>query len=155
MKKRLIIIGAALLASVAGAGLLVFAAEKYTSRPEFCGLRCHPMQYPYAAWLKDKHNTGGNSKIEDVACVDCHFAPGEKPTLRAKFKGLGQLFTYLATKEKEVRIRAVVKDAACITSECHPKEKFLTKKIDYKKAYKTDYRGILVPFATHGRKGSR
>lgn len=142
-------IGIGVAIFIAGAGLLVYSAEIYTSRPDFCGLQCHPMKSPYDSWRKDKHKTGAHTKIkEDVACVDCHYAPGEKPTLRAKFRGLGQLFTYLATKEKAVRIRAVVKDAACLTSECHPKDNYLIKKIDFKKAYKTDYKGTLKPF-TH------
>ena len=155
MKRYLKIIGIASVVGIAGLAVLVYAAEKYTSRPDFCGLRCHTMKTPYQTWVKDKHKTGTHSKIKnDVACIDCHFAPGEKPTPRAKFKGLGQLFSYLATKEKEVRKRAVVKDSACTTSECHPKDKLFPKKIDYKKAYKTEYEGNLLPFThkTHSEK---
>ncbi|MHB1024675.1 MAG: cytochrome c3 family protein [Desulfobacteria bacterium] len=155
MKRYLKIIGIASVAGIAGLAVLVYAAEKYTSRAEFCGTRCHTMKNPYQAWVKDKHKTGPHSKIkDDVACVDCHYAPGENSTLRAKFKGLGQLFSYLATKEKEVRKRAVVKDAACTTPECHPKDKLFPKKIEYKKAYKTEYKGKLLPFThkTHSEK---
>jgi hypothetical protein len=155
MKRYLKIIGIASVAGIAGLAVLVFAAEKYTSRPDFCGMRCHTMKSPHLTWLKDKHKTGTHSKIKiDVLCIDCHFAPGEHPTPRAKFKGLGQLFSYLATKEKEVRKRAVVKDAACTTSECHPTDKLFPKKIDYKKAYKTEYQGTLLPFThkTHSEK---
>lgn len=155
MKRALKIIGIASGIVIICLAMLVYGAERYTSRPGFCGMQCHTMRTPYQTWVKDKHKTGTHSKIKnDVLCIDCHFAPGEHPTPRAKFKGLGQLFSYLATKEKEVRKRAVVKDAACTTSECHPIDKLYPKKIDYKKAYKTDYKGKLLPFThkTHSEK---
>lgn len=155
MKKAMMIIGIVSAILVAGMGILIFSAEKYTARAEFCGLQCHTMKNPYETWRKDKHKAGRHSKIKkDVACVDCHYAPGEKPTPKAKFRALGQLFSYLATKDKEVRKRAVVKDLSCMTLECHPKEKFLTKKIEYKKAYQTDFKGTLLPFThkTHEEK---
>jgi hypothetical protein len=83
-----------------------------------------------------------------VLCIDCHYAPGEKPTPKAKFRGLGQLFSYMATRDKEVRKRAVVHDSSCLTQDCHPKEKFFDKKLDYNTKYQTEYKGTLVPF-TH------
>ena len=46
----------------------------------------------------------------------------EKPTPKAKFRALGQLFTYLATGEDEVRLRAKVNDLSCTTSDCHQGE---------------------------------
>jgi nitrate/TMAO reductase-like tetraheme cytochrome c subunit len=97
-------------------------SEWYTSQPDFCGT-CHIMKKPYDSWAKSNHN--------NVACVDCHYAPGEKITPHAKFKGLGQLFTYLATKDESVQKKAKVPDLSCTTSECHPKEKFLDKKIKF------------------------
>ncbi|MBC8413565.1 MAG: NapC/NirT family cytochrome c [Nitrospira sp.] len=103
---------------------LIAGAEYYTSRPSFCG-SCHIMKNYHASWQNDKHGE------ENVACVDCHYPPGEHHALKSKFKGLGQLFTYLGTGPNLVRTPAKVNDASCTTSECHPKEKFLSKKIQY------------------------
>ncbi len=99
-------------------------SEYYTAQPSFCG-SCHIMKRYYNTWAKSKH--------KDFACVECHYAPGEKMTLKAKFKGLGLVFTYLAVKEKLVRKVAEVPDVSCMTYDCHPREKFLEKKYKFTK----------------------
>jgi nitrate/TMAO reductase-like tetraheme cytochrome c subunit len=114
----LIFLGLIFLLAIVG----IIGSEWYTSQPDFCG-SCHIMKKPYDSWAKSKHN--------DVPCVDCHYAPGEKITPHSKFKGLGQLFTYLATKDATVQKKAKIPDASCLTSECHPKEKFLDKKVKF------------------------
>jgi nitrate/TMAO reductase-like tetraheme cytochrome c subunit len=114
----LVILVMVVIVAVAG----IFTAEYYTAQPQFCG-SCHIMKKYYNQWAKDKHSEIG------VACVECHYAPGEHGTLTAKFKGLGQLFTYLGSKDKLVRKAAVVNDLSCMTADCHPKEKFADKKL--------------------------
>jgi nitrate/TMAO reductase-like tetraheme cytochrome c subunit len=95
--------------------IALFSAEQYTSQPSFCG-SCHIMKKSYNSWKQSKH--GG----ENVACVECHYAPGEQHAAKAKFKGLGQLFTYIATEDNEVRRPTKVNDLSCMTSKCHPKQ---------------------------------
>ncbi len=154
MKKRLTIIGSVLGILIVSIVALIFAAERYTSRSAFC-TQCHIMKTAVATWKKDKHTMGSHSKIEkDVDCIECHYSPEDKFNPKVKFRGLGQLFSYIATGDKEVRKRAVVNDSSCLTSKCHPKDKYLEKKIDYKTKYKTDYKGTLVPFThkTHDEK---
>ena len=156
MKKTILTLVVVLGILAAGGLIGLFAVEKYTGRPNFCGLQCHIMKPNHETWKKDKHSK------KNIICIDCHYAPGEKPTPKAKFRALGQLFTYLATGEDEVRLRAKVNDLSCTTSDCHPrgnssqkdKENFLTKKIDYKKAYQLEYKGVLLPFIhkTHEEK---
>jgi len=109
---------------------LVAGSEYYTSQPEFCGT-CHTMQQQYKAWQHSKHN--------EVSCVDCHFPPGEKFTLKAKFIGLGMLFSYLGIPDAGVRKRVTVKDQACMRSGCHSgdddyrnKEIKLTERVSFK-----------------------
>lgn len=116
----LVILVMLIIAAVAG----LYTAEHYTAQPQFCG-SCHIMKKYYNQWVKDKHGEKG------VACVECHYAPGEHGTLTAKFKGLGQLFTYLGSKDKLVRKPAVVNDSSCLTADCHPKEKFADKKLKF------------------------
>ena len=124
----------------------VVAAEKYTGRSEFCGTQCHIMKPNYKTWQKDKHSLPDKKTGRIVACIDCHYKPGEKPTKKAKFRGLGQLFSYLATGDNEVRKRPTVSDLSCTTAQCHPMDKLLVQKIDYKKKYQTKYKGNLKAF---------
>jgi hypothetical protein len=126
MKKKALLIVLIAVAVIAIGGIAAFfAAESYTGRASFCGTKCHIMKPNYDTYKKDIHSK------KDVACVDCHYAPGEKPTPKAKFRALGQLFSYLSTGDKEVRKRAVVNDLSCATSKCHPNDKFMDKKLDY------------------------
>ncbi len=151
MRKKLVIFIIVFFVLIAGGVIGLFAVEKYTGRPDFCGTRCHTMKLPYETWKKDTHSKKDKPDKKVAACVDCHYAPGEKPTPKAKFRALGQLFSYLATKDKEVRKRAVVNDLSCTTPQCHPREKFIDKKIkiDYKTdANYVDYKGVIKPF-TH------
>lgn len=136
--------------SVAAVGALtvLLAAEKYTGRSEFCGTQCHIMKPNYQTWKNDKHSKPDKETGKITGCIDCHYKPGEKPTPKAKFRGLGQLFSYLATGDKEVRKRPTVSDLSCTTSTCHPLDKLLVKQIDYKKKYETKYKGTLKMF-TH------
>ncbi len=115
---------------------MVFSVESYTARPQFCGTSCHIMDKPYKSWQADKHGKAGK---EEIACVDCHYAPGEKMTLHAKFKGLGQLFTYLSTDDKEVRRATHIADISCSTAQCHPSEKFMDKQLTYGKEKKVKF----------------
>ncbi len=96
------------------------SSEWYTSQPDFCG-SCHIM--------KNAYNTWGSSKHKDVKCVECHYAPGESNALKAKFKGLGQLFTYIATEENKVRKPTRINDLSCTTSQCHPEQQLKEDKV--------------------------
>ena len=125
MKKTLSLISLGLVSAVVLIGITVYSVESYTARSDFCGTSCHIMKKPYVSWQNSKHGQ------EDIACVECHYAPGEKYSLNAKFKGLGQLFTYLSTDDKEVRKRTHVDDRSCLQSECHIREKFEEKKLQF------------------------
>ena len=133
MKKRIFLtLAVFIIAAVIG----VISVESYTARPQFCGTSCHIMDKPYTTWQADKHGKAG--KIE-VRCVDCHYAPGEKMTLHAKFKGLGQLFTYLSSDDKEVRRATHIADISCSTAKCHPSASFMDKQLTYGKDKKVKF----------------
>jgi nitrate/TMAO reductase-like tetraheme cytochrome c subunit len=112
---------------VVAAGLLVMSAlslggaEYYTARPDFCGT-CHIMDPYYKSWSQDRHG----SKL-GVRCVDCHYAPGEQHTVKAKFKGLSQLASYFSGRYGTARPRAHVSDDSCLTSACHGDGAYLKK----------------------------
>ena len=108
--------------SVLGGGM-VGVAEYHTSQPEFCA-SCHNMVPYYKSWQADLH--GG--KLE-VACVECHYAPGEKTTIKAKLRGLSQVASYFGGRSSGTRPRARVNEASCMTSKCHGDLKFMDKPI--------------------------
>ncbi|MDH4027405.1 MAG: NapC/NirT family cytochrome c [Nitrospirota bacterium] len=125
MRKRIVLITLGIVVF-----FIIFAlvtAEYYSSRPSFCG-SCHIMKHYYESWLNDKKHSEKN-----VACVDCHYKPGEKFSIKAKFKGLGQLFSYFSTyvDAVEVRTRTTVSDISCTTSDCHPEQNLKDKKAKF------------------------
>ncbi len=105
------------------AGAIILGSEWYTSRPNFCG-SCHIMVKYHKSWSDSKH--------KDIACVDCHYAPGEQHSVAAKFKGLSQLFSYFGSGDSLVRKEATISDESCTKVGCHVQdEKFGEKKISY------------------------
>ena len=100
----------------------VFTTDYYTSRPSFCG-SCHMMKRYYNSWASGTHNK--------VKCIECHYSPsGGNYSFGAKFKGLGQLYTYLSsyTKTTSARKPLTVNDSNCMTKDCHPAAKLDEKK---------------------------
>lgn len=111
-----------ILAALVIVGLVV--AEHQTSKPEFCA-SCHIMQPYYETWQADVH---GSSKL-GIACVECHYAPGEKTTLKAKMRGLSQLVSYFSGRYGKGRPRAFVDNMSCMTSNCHGDNRFMDKEL--------------------------
>jgi nitrate/TMAO reductase-like tetraheme cytochrome c subunit len=125
--------------------VLICGAEYATSRPSFCG-SCHIMNRYHETWEKSKHAEEG------VTCVACHYPPGEHHTLKAKFKGLGQLFSYLGTTVSTVQKAALVNDASCTASGCHSTDRnteegqWLTNRIEFASYTRKDGSEATVPF---------
>lgn len=114
-------VGIVLLSGLILGAVSIGGAEYYTSRPDFCGT-CHIMDPYYESWSQDKHG----AKL-DVWCVECHYAPGEQHTIKAKFKGLSQLASYFSGRYGAGRPRAHVDDASCMRSKCHGDGEHLDK----------------------------
>jgi nitrate/TMAO reductase-like tetraheme cytochrome c subunit len=121
LKRWLVRITAVLVALlVVGAALIGFA-EHHTSQAQFCS-SCHIMEPYYDTWESDIHG----SKL-NVACVDCHYAPGEKTTIKAKFRGLSQVTSYFSGRYGAGRPRAYVSNLSCLTAQCHGDLAFMDK----------------------------
>jgi cytochrome c nitrite reductase small subunit len=101
-------------------GVLAVVTEHYTSQPWFCG-SCHIMEPYYTSWKNDVHST---TKAY-ARCVDCHYAPGEQHTFRAKFRGISQVFSYFSGRAGAGRPKAHVNDASCLRSGCHGDRKYM------------------------------
>ncbi len=117
---RLAIVFAAI--SVLGMGGLG-VAEYRTSQPDFCA-SCHIMEPYYVSWSEDVHG----EKL-DIACVDCHYAPGERTTIKAKLRGLSQVVSYFSGRFGATRPRAHVSNDSCMTAKCHGDQRFMDKPI--------------------------
>ncbi len=83
----------------------------YTMHPDFCQ-SCHIMVPYYDAWHESTH--------AQVACTDCHFAPGIKETIRGKWEASSMLIRYL-TNTYSSKPHAQIEDASCLRSGCHDK----------------------------------
>ncbi len=122
-RRWLVRIGAGFGLFVLVSGLLLAFAEHHTAQPGFCA-SCHIMEPYYASWEKDIH--GGQLGI---ACVDCHYAPGERSTVSAKLRGLSQLTSYFSGRYGATRPRAHVAQESCLTSNCHGDGQFMDKEL--------------------------
>jgi nitrate/TMAO reductase-like tetraheme cytochrome c subunit len=87
----------------------ILALAEYSTRPSFCN-SCHIMEPYYQSWRKSSH--------KDVRCVDCHYPPDLRGTVRVKYEALTQLVKY-ATHTYGSKPYAVVEDASCLRSGCH------------------------------------
>lgn len=92
------------ITGAAGAGLWHMSAS-----PRFCN-SCHIMRPYVDAWKTSKHN--------DVACVECHYPPGLRDTLRVKFQAVTQVAKW-ATGTYSSKPFAEVENASCLRSGCH------------------------------------
>ncbi|TWT39993.1 Cytochrome c-type protein NrfH [Phycisphaerae bacterium RAS1] len=120
-RRYLFAIGGIFMALVIFGAAGLAGSEYYTSRPNFCGT-CHIMGPYYESWSHDVHG-----EKHGVLCVDCHYAPGERLTIKAKFKGLSQVASYFSGRYGAGRPRAHVSDDSCMRSGCHGDNVFLTK----------------------------
>jgi len=125
------------LAALTFAGLVLFllitygGVEYYTSQSSFCGGSCHTMTEQYEAWENNTHHASNNPEGKQAECIDCHFLPGEKRSLKAKYEGLRHLAAYLYNPKAPLPIRPVIKDGSCLQSGCHNRETLAQKEIQY------------------------
>lgn len=88
-----------LLSLAIGTGLAVgfiylnIQAIHYTSKPQFCA-KCHDAKAPgplgeVYTWSLNIHAKN------DVSCLDCHSAPGVFSYIKAKLKGLGDVYSFV------------------------------------------------------------
>ncbi|MFO0829377.1 MAG: NapC/NirT family cytochrome c [Phycisphaerales bacterium] len=89
--------------------LLGTVSVEATSRSSFCN-NCHIMEPYYASWAKGSH--------KNVACVDCHIAPGVNSFLAAKLNGLGQVVDDVLHRTSN-KPSASVSEFSCTRSGCH------------------------------------
>jgi nitrate/TMAO reductase-like tetraheme cytochrome c subunit len=101
---------------------------------EFCGATCHSMNLHLAAY--------GESPHQQVACVECHVAPGFRGFVASKVSGTRQLWeTITNTYARPVRSaietgRMVASNVTC--EQCHSSQKFSGVTLRVKPKYLED-----------------
>ena len=101
-------ITAVILLSVGAVGFI-----EYSARPGYCK-SCHNMVPYYDSWATSSHR--------EVACIQCHFAPGIRAEAMGKFQAANQLVKYI-TGSYGTKPWAEIDDAACLRSGCHSERK--------------------------------
>lgn len=123
---------------------LSLISVEVTSLSSFCR-SCHIMEPYYDSWAHGSH--------KDIACVDCHIAPGVTNFVEAKLNGLGQVVDDLLHRTS-TKPSASVSDMACTRSGCHGMETVRKSKnqgkylFDHGKHLDLTYSGIPVHCTT-------
>ena len=126
--------------------------EYYTAQSSFCGGSCHAMTEQYEAWQTNYHHKSNNPDEMQAECIDCHFLPGEKYGLKAKYEGLRHLAAYLYDPDAPLPIRPVIKDGACLQSGCHNRETVAQKEIQYTEKVRFKHEVHFTDKALNGHK---
>jgi len=105
-------------------GSLKGSGKVSIDQPEFCG-SCHMMKRYYDSWKISKHGEEG------IGCTVCHYAPKTENGVETNISRFEDIITYLSSEGKDIRMPTKVSDNSCMTSDCHPKENFLNKKIKF------------------------
>ncbi|MBM4034240.1 MAG: hypothetical protein FJ291_21030 [Planctomycetes bacterium] len=83
----------------------------FSSKSWFCAT-CHVMRPYVRSWRESVHGQKG------VECIECHFPPGFRSGVAAKFHALAQFAAYI-TGTYSTKFRAEIDDASCLRSGCH------------------------------------
>jgi hypothetical protein len=117
-KKRII-----LLAIAAFALILFIGTIEFTSHSNFCA-SCHYMKPFYRSWESSSHNY--------IECNSCHYPPGLRSKIRAKFEGLLQVGRYWSKLYLKSKPWAEIPDESCLKEGCHDK-RILEGQVPFKK----------------------
>jgi nitrate/TMAO reductase-like tetraheme cytochrome c subunit len=130
-------LGLAVAALVVVVGVLALTALwQVSASPRFCN-SCHLMRPYVQAWQASKHS--------GVACVECHYPPGLRDTLRVKFQAITQVAKW-ATGTYSSKPFAEVEDASCFRSGCHSREQLEARGVMHLgRGVKFDHRPHLDP----------
>jgi len=94
---------------------------EYSSQPSFCK-SCHIMEPYYQSWATSSHR--------DIACIECHIAPGVKAYAMTKLQAANMVVKYF-TGAAGTRPWAEVQDASCLRAGCHS-ERLIEGLVEFK-----------------------
>ncbi len=103
--------------------VLMVGSVEFTSHSNFCA-SCHYMKPFYRSWETSSH--------KDVECSTCHYAPGVRSKIRAKFEGVLQVGRYWSKLYLKSKPWAEIPDESCLREGCHEK-RLLEGQVDFNK----------------------
>ncbi len=114
-RRLVIFLGVTTAANVVIGSQLVYRAVDHMETPQFCGESCHVMRPEAVAHRRGAH--------KNVACVECHVAPGASGWLKSKINGTRQLYD-VTTSSFHTPIAAGLTSGRMVSSEgtcehCH------------------------------------
>jgi hypothetical protein len=114
-------------------GTASYRGVAYMDTVSFCGATCHVMKPEFTAY--------GVSSHSNVACTDCHVAPGAAGYLHAKLNGTKQLIMVLTDDyPKPIMADNKVPVASNTCLNCHSPGRFVGDKIFIHASYGDDER---------------
>jgi nitrate/TMAO reductase-like tetraheme cytochrome c subunit len=118
-KKRLVVLSVILGFLL----VLLIVSVQVTSSSKFCSA-CHYMKPFYKSWQESSHR--------HIECSTCHYPPGLRSKIRAKFEGLVMVGRYWTKLYLKSRPWAEISDQSCLKPGCHDK-RLLEGKVRFNK----------------------
>jgi hypothetical protein len=113
---------------------VTYRAVAHMETVQFCGQSCHVMQPEFTAHQVAPH--------QQVACVECHVAPGASGWVKSKMAGTRQLAGVILNNFPRPIQSAMESDrlvpSAETCEECHAREKFAAPRLRVLTKYKDD-----------------
>ena len=112
-------------------GTASYRGVAYMDTPSFCGAACHVMAPEFTAYPVSSHS--------DVACTQCHIAPGVAGFVHAKVNGTAQFFmVVLQSYPRPIMAENKLPPARVTCLGCHNPERYIGDKLLVKTAYADD-----------------
>lgn len=122
------------LANLAIGSQVSYRAVAHMDTVQFCGQTCHVMQPEFTAHTLQPHT--------NVACADCHIAPGAQGWVRAKMAGVKQLqsvtFNSFPRPIESGLESGRLASSAETCERCHDRERVMGSRLHVLRKYKDD-----------------
>ena len=118
-------------------GTAAYRGVAYMDTPSFCGASCHVMAPEFTAYHVSSHR--------DVACTECHIAPGVTGFVHAKVNGTKQLaMVMLHDYPQPIMAEGKVPAASVTCLNCHNADRQIGDKLYIKTSYADDEKNTLT-----------
>lgn len=119
-------------------GTASYRGVAYMDQPSFCGTSCHVMEPEWVAYHHSQFHT-------NVACVECHVAPGVPGYIHAKTNGTKQLFMVLFHDYPRPIMAGNKLPPATVTCEhCHSPNRYIGDQLVVTNDYGDDEKNTLT-----------
>lgn len=118
-------------------GTASYRGVAYMDTPNFCGQACHVMQPEWAAYRVSPHS--------NVACTECHIAPGISGYVHAKLNGTRQLaMVTMRNYPRPIMADDKVPPSSMTCVHCHNPEKSIGDKLVVKTTFADDEKNSVT-----------